>query len=166
MSEYIPFLPPLTNATELQYSERDMNTNVQNFNVLIDSVSSRVPRMTKSLLALLSVLHASPGPISVQELMRRLASRRISINKVTVYRKLELLRTIDVVQEVLLSGEKKYYELTREHHHHLVCLSCEQVTDWVPDESLLRKEESRLGRQGFQVRYHSLELFGLCRQCL
>lgn len=129
------------------------------------AVSALVPRMTRSVEALLFIFSNSPGPISVPELMKKLASRRMSLNKVTVYRKLELLQTLGVVQEVLLSGEKKYYELTRDHHHHLVCLSCERVADWVPDEALLKKEECRLEQRGFQVQYHSLELFGLCSEC-
>lgn len=137
----------------------------KNLDTLLAMVALQVPRMTKSFVALLSVFSASPGPISVQELLRKLASRRVVINKVTVYRKLELLHTLGVIQEVLLSGEKKYYELAREHHHHLVCLSCEQVIDWVPDESILKREERRLERQGFHVAYHSLELFGRCKRC-
>jgi Fe2+ or Zn2+ uptake regulation protein len=137
----------------------------KNLDTLIDSVARRIPRMTKPLRGILSVLYESPGPISAHGLSRELTRRKVTADKVTVYRKLELLRSIGAVQEVLLSDEKKYYELTKEHHHHLVCLSCSRVSDWMPDESVLKKEERRLERAGFRVRYHSLELFGVCRGC-
>jgi Fe2+ or Zn2+ uptake regulation protein len=137
----------------------------KNLETLIDAVARRIPRMTKPLRGILSVLYESPGPISVHELSRELMRHKVTADKVTVYRKLELLRSIGAVQEVLLSDEKKYYELTKEHHHHLVCVSCSCVSDWVPDESVLRKEERRLEKAGFRVQYHSLELFGVCRGC-
>lgn len=142
-----------------------MKNMSNDFDTLVASVASLVPRMTPSLRAILSVLYAAPGPIPVSDLLRKLASRRAGTDKVTVYRILERLLALGVVQEVLLSGEKKYYELAGKHHHHLVCLSCEQVTDWVPDEAVLQQEACRLARQGFRVQYHSLELFGLCQQC-
>lgn len=142
-----------------------MKTASKNFEELLGSVSLLLPRMTRSVEALLLVLSNSPGPISVSDILKKLASRKVAIDKVTVYRKLEQLLALGVIQEVLLSGEKKYYELMRQHHHHLVCLSCERVTDWMPDESVLKREECRLEKQGFQVQYHSLELFGLCKQC-
>lgn len=138
---------------------------LKNFSELKSAVSLVVPRMTRSIEMLLLVFFDSPGPISVPELMEMFADRKVLVNKVTIYRKLALLQDLGIVREVLLSGEKKYYELERDHHHHLICLSCERVTDWMPDETLLKKEECRLEKQGFQVQYHSLELFGLCKQC-
>lgn len=142
-----------------------MNEQSKNFDEVLSSVASMVPRMTPSIRAILSALHSASGPVPVSDILRKLASRKVVIDKVTVYRKLELLLSLGVIQEVLLSGEKKYYELTGRHHHHLVCLSCERVTDWIPDESVLKREECRLKRTGFQVQYHSLELFGVCKQC-
>lgn len=142
-----------------------MNTQSNNLDEVLASVASMVPRMTPSIRAILSVLHSAPGPIAVSEILRKLASRKVALDKVTVYRKLGLLLSLGVIQEVLLSGEKKYYELTGKHHHHLVCLACDRVTDWMPDEAVLRREERHLEKSGFRVEYHSLELFGLCKQC-
>lgn len=142
-----------------------MDISSQNFDALLSSVATMVSRMTPSIRAILLVLHVSPGPISVPDMLGKLVSRKVMIDKVTVYRKLELLLSLGVIQEVLLSGEKKYYELVRGHHHHLVCLSCDQVTDWVPDESVLKRETKHLKKQGFRVMHHSLELFGVCKQC-
>ena len=142
-----------------------MKIEPKNFEELLGSVSALVPRMTRSIEALLFIFSNSPGPISVSDILKKLTSRKVRVDKVTIYRKLALLQKIGIIEEVLLSGEKKYYELARQHHHHLVCLSCEQVTDWMPDESILKKEECRLEKKGFQVQYHSLELFGLCKQC-
>lgn len=142
-----------------------MSKESKNFEEFLTGAALLIPRVTRSVEAILSVFFNSPGPISVPELLQKLASRKVAVDKVTVYRKLALLETLGVIREVLLSGEKKYYELSGEHHHHLVCLSCDQVVDWMPDESLLEKEECRLARQGFQVRYHSLELFGICKRC-
>ena len=134
-----------------------MKNESNTFEEFLAAVSVLIPRMTRSVESILRILSTSTGPMTAVGIMQKLKSRKVSVNKVTIYRKLALLKNLGVIREVLLSGEKRYYELTQEHHHHLVCLSCECVTDWVPDESLLKKEESRLERQGFQVQYHSLE---------
>jgi Fur family ferric uptake transcriptional regulator len=142
-----------------------MKTQQKDFDAVLSSVASMVPRMTPSIRAILSVLYAASSPMPVSDILGNLASRKVAIDKVTVYRKLELFLSLGVIQEVLLSGEKKYYELASKHHHHLVCLSCDRVTDWIPDESVLKREERRLERSGFHVEYHSLEFFGVCKQC-
>ncbi len=92
----------------------------------------------------------------------------------TVYRSLELLTRLGLVQE-LVRNEEKQYEMVRpgEKQHHLVCKSCNQHTRMsntakngsgqILKEKLLEEEIYR--DYGFAVSNHVLEIFGTCRQC-
>ena len=59
-------------------------------------------------------------------------------------------------------------EALAEHHHHLVCTECGQVTDLeLPDLERTIGEASRSieRRTGFHARAHRLDFFGECRSC-
>jgi len=83
----------------------------------------------------------------------------------TVYRNLNLLVGMKVVNQISLPGKEKVFELVRgEHHHHLVCLTCggTNCLDYCPiDEEGLQKAAGA----EFQIVGHSLELYGYCRKC-
>ena len=56
------------------------------------------------------------------------------------------------------------------HHHHLVCTSCQRVydyTDFVDEElELIRKTEKALSnRYNFTIAGHVIQFYGLCDAC-
>lgn len=84
----------------------------------------------------------------------------------TVYRNLNLLVEIGLVNQITLAGKDvKVFELSIDgHHHHLVCLGCGQTNclDYCPvDEKSL---QTAAGSE-FQVTRHSLEIYGYCQKC-
>ena len=72
----------------------------------------------------------------------------------------------ELVQEVVLGDGERRYEVVHpgEHHHHLVCQSCNKSVHL--DECLVEQfEETIRNSYGFQIKSHLLELFGLCQDC-
>ena len=85
----------------------------------------------------------------------------------TVYRSLESLVGLGLVQAVDFGDGEKRYELVEpgEHHHHLVCQRCKRSVHL--DMCLVEElEEGVRKKYGFEVRSHILEIFGICKQCL
>ncbi|MEI9966601.1 MAG: Fur family transcriptional regulator [Candidatus Moraniibacteriota bacterium] len=137
--------------------------NDSHFHALYRDSGLRFTAVRRELVRLFSV---SSKPLSVSDLLERLGRRGVQPNKTTVYRELETLQKLGVIQPVSLGERAVFYErLAQEHHHHLVCLGCERVEDVHLDEQAIRREERRLGRQGFLVSRHALEFFGWCIQC-
>lgn len=134
---------------------------------VISILKSNGLRLTKTRKALVEVFLSDEAPLSVRDILCKLQEVRIMVNKTTVYRELEKLQTRGIIDVVRLKDRKQYYELaSREHHHHLVCLQCEQVEDVDMDEAKLLAEEKIVSRErGFIVLRHSLEFFGLCKRC-
>jgi len=122
-------------------------------------------RMTKARSAIVAFLARIDAPQSIPEILEALRKKGLLFNKTTVYRELAFLVREGVAKEVLVSDEKRYYELAGEHHHHTICMRCGDIRDVLFRENLLHVERVLLERDGFRVLEHSLEFFGLCSGC-
>ncbi|MDD2766164.1 MAG: Fur family transcriptional regulator [Candidatus Moranbacteria bacterium] len=124
-------------------------------------------RLTQTRKVLLDILFLEEDPLSATHILGKMSERECDVNKTTVYRALEQFEERGIVRGVQLGDRTKYYELaSRDHHHHLVCVQCECVEDIDMDETTLSEEEKKVGQErGFAILRHSLEFFGICRNC-
>lgn len=133
----------------------------------LQALKAQGHRMTRLRKAFVNLLVDRHGPMSVQEILQILESRRISVNKTSIYREIEFLREQNLLREVDLLDGRKRYELVVEghHHHHLVCTRCKGITcASIPHD--LEVLEKRLKREHkFEVTGHVLEFFGICQRC-
>lgn len=115
---------------------------------------------------MLQVLQMSAMPLSVADLRASMKKVGLRPNKTTIYRELTFLTEAGLVVQVDLGERKKRYESsTRGHHHHLVCLNCHTIEELEMDAHLT-DQERRIGKEhNFRVLNHSLEFFGICRNC-
>jgi Fur family transcriptional regulator, ferric uptake regulator len=82
-----------------------------------------------------------------------------------VYRALEVLEQIGILNRVHLGSCHAFTVCDEGHHHHLLCSSCNAV---VPiDASRIESEIRELAQQlRFQVDTHMLEFAGRCADCI
>lgn len=152
----------LTNATQLHYyfcmQESDTFEDIFRMNGL---------RVTQTRRALLQIFSKSRVPLSAASLLSMLTRLHIRVNKTTVYRELDRFVLFKIIDRVRLGDRTEYYELrSLRHHHHLICVQCENVEDVHINEGSLSREEERIIRERqFVVFKHALEFFGVCRQC-
>lgn len=135
---------------------------------LITNLKNQGERITIVRREIITLLTESTQPLSANEIVKLLAGRHISANKTTVYRQLDLLQGYNMIHEVRLNDRTRRYELAQEnevHHHHLVCLRCKKIEDISFTEDLERQEKVIQKKKGFKVLQHSLEFFGLCKNC-
>lgn len=85
------------------------------------------------------------------------------VGVVTVYRTLDLLSELGLLRR-LEFGEGPRYELAGDHHHHLICESCGEVSEF--EECPLVSHLLPPQYSDFKVRSHSLEVYGLCPSCV
>ena len=134
---------------------------------LKDEIRAAGKRLTRTRKAVLSVLEASQYPLSPTELYSQLQKENVAIDLVTVYRNLNTLKELGLVNQLELHQEGQLrYEIKegREHHHHIRCKSCGRIVDLLlcPLKKLteLIEKETR-----FVVGDHSLEFSGWCPKC-
>ena len=135
---------------------------------LITNLKNQGERITIVRREIITLLTESTKPLSANEIIKLLSDRKLSVNKTTVYRQLDLLREYSMIHEIRLNDRTRRYEVppaNEEHHHHLVCLKCKKIEDISFKEDIERQEKTIQKRKSFKVLQHSLEFFGLCKNC-
>lgn len=124
-------------------------------------------RLTKGSQKVLQILEKTTALATAQDIHLQLRSEdEKAPGLTTVYRALESLVALGLVQSVDLGDGEKRFELVTpgEHHHHLVCERCRESVHL--DQCLVEELESAIKtKYGFEVTGHILELFGVCKRC-
>jgi len=122
-------------------------------------------RLTPQRLAVLEVIKAGPGHMTVNEVLERLKPSYPTLTIPTVYRNLQWLRDVKLVAETDLGGGCHVYEYIAENpHHHLVCRRCQRVVD-LPDSFLDPLRNALREVYGFAPDMEHIGLFGVCPDC-
>ena len=83
---------------------------------------------------------------------------------------LEIFRPKDpnmkIVHKTTLGHKHQHYEnmVDRAHHDHLVCLKCDKVVEFL-EPQIEELQEKVCIDHGFEIKDHSLQLFGICSDC-
>ena len=122
-------------------------------------------KATPARVAVLKLLKETKQPIDVNTIIDKINKWGIKTDPTTVFRIVNKLTERGVVNQIQFQDKKARYELTeREHHHHFICEDCGEIEDVLADA--IPALEREIGRkQGFLVKRHSLEFFGLCSNC-
>jgi Fe2+ or Zn2+ uptake regulation protein len=125
-------------------------------------------RYTPRRRALVELLAEVDQPLTIPQLLER----RAGLAQSSVYRNLAVLERAGVVHRILTADDFARYELAEdltEHHHHLICSTCGDVTDFTVPAAVEHELEAALAKvarkAGFEVRHHRLDLVGTCPRC-
>ncbi len=132
---------------------------------LVTAMDSAGYRLTEPRRAVAELIAAREGHFTAADLLDDAKARRLGIGRATIFRSLDLLTELNVLERLdLPSGEHAYVPCEPVHHHHIVCSSCGRVTE-VDDQGLASAVEDIERRTGWQVETHRLELYGRCPRC-
>jgi Fur family ferric uptake transcriptional regulator len=135
---------------------------------LIKELVRRGVRITEQRKVLLEIIQGSGHHLDASTLLERAKQCDPGINRATVYRTLELLKKLRLIDELdlmHLNGEKHFYEV-RAHvdHLHLACFECGRIEEFA--SSLFDQLKAEVARvTGFHIRVARLEIGGRCSQC-
>ena len=103
-------------------------------------------------------------PLDVYEQTRRRYPR---LGLVTVYRTIEKLEELDLVQRVHRpTGCQAFVAAFSGHQHLLICQSCGRVEFFSGDDDQIDHLMSQVGDEsGYLVDHHWLQFFGICAGC-
>ena len=122
-------------------------------------------RLTAPRRAVADLINEYDGHFTASDLEGAARGRRLGISRATLFRALDLLTELGVVERLdLPSGEHAYVPCGRAHHHHVICSRCGRSAD-VEDCGVVEAVAEIARRSGYRIDSHRLELFGLCRHC-
>ena len=132
---------------------------------LVAAMGSAGYRVTEPRRAVAELIAAREGHFSAADLMDDARVRRLGIGRATIFRSLDLLTDLGVLERLdLPSGEHAYVPCEPVHHHHVVCSACGRVTE-IDDSGIAAAVEDVERATGWQVDGHRLELYGRCPHC-
>lgn len=133
-------------------------------------LQERQHKLTPQRQTVLQVFMDHPGEhLSAEDVHTILRAQNSEIGLATVYRSLELLDDLAILQKMEFGDGCSRYEVSDigpgEHqHHHLICTKCGKVIEF--QEDLLDDLEKTVAeRCDFQIDDHQVKFFGFCNNC-
>jgi Fe2+ or Zn2+ uptake regulation protein len=125
-------------------------------------------RLTGQRKALAELLEAAEEHLDAESVYQRAKLKDGTIHRATVYRTLNKLKKLGLVDELDLmhvSGERHFYEIRPSTLHiHLVCTACKGVEE--PSETFWEDLKRRVrSDNGFQPEVVRIEMAGVCKSC-
>jgi Fur family ferric uptake transcriptional regulator len=129
---------------------------------------SRGLRMTRQRKTILSVVETAKQHLDAAGILRRAQKVDPEIDRVTVYRTLNLLKRhclVDELDLMHLQGEKHYYERRPQRDHiHMACLRCGKIMEFESD--LFDRLKGQIQRDcRFHIVVSRFEVGGYCASC-
>jgi len=135
---------------------------------LLEELTMQGVRLTPQRRALIDTLQEAERHLDANSLLELARQREPNLNRATVYRTLELLkkmRMIDELDLLHLEGEKHFYEVRSSRDHvHLACFHCGRIEEF--SSPLFDELKAEITTQnGFGIRVVRLEVGGVCGAC-
>jgi len=120
-------------------------------------------RLTKQRAAILRAL-GDGQHLSAETILERVRSELPGVSLGTIYRTLDILRGIGLVQLFAHAGSAAKYEATLEKHHHLLCSDCGELRN-VTTSDLLGLAQGVAREHGYTEIDCALIVTGRCPRC-
>jgi len=136
---------------------------------LLERMKARGVRLTGQRKIVAELLETAEEHLDAESVYRLAKAKDETIHRATVYRTLNKLKKLGLVDELDLmhiSGERHYYEIRPSMLHiHLVCTTCKRVDE--PDEAFWDDLKRRVENEnGFRPEVVRVEMAGVCAACL
>ena len=124
-------------------------------------------KFTKQRELLLKFLYENKGHFTPEDMYMLLKKQNpdINIGIATIYRTLTLLEESGIASSISFGAQGKKYELgLKQHHDHLICTVCGEITEFF-DETIEEQQEMIAKKFNFTMTDHTMKIIGLCENC-
>jgi Fur family ferric uptake transcriptional regulator len=122
-------------------------------------------RFTHQRALIMEIIRKGRGHLDADEIYRRAREKESRLSLSTVYRTLQMLKKLGLVEELHFDEEHHHYEVKPSvEHHHLVCLGCGRVIEFhYPLSRYLRKKVPEA--KDFDITETEIRMTGYCPKC-
>ncbi len=136
---------------------------------VLQAMAAQGYRLTGPREAVTTAVLLRQEPFTSAELWQAIQAEAPAIGRATVFRTLDLLVRLGVVQRIHADAETgrchAYLACDVDHHHHLICSGCGTVTDFHEEAALDALARLIAQRTDYRIEGHRLELIGRCPAC-
>ena len=122
-------------------------------------------RITPQRAIILEVIERLTGHLTAEEIFAEVQQINAYISLATVYRTLDLLKSLGLISEANLGSSTTHYAI-HDHgtHHHAVCRVCDATIE-LPQELFEPIAEALRAEANFLADVNHLVIFGWCEEC-
>jgi Fe2+ or Zn2+ uptake regulation protein len=122
-------------------------------------------RLTRQRDLILKIIRRGQDHLDADEVYRRARAKEPRLSLSTVYRSLQKLKELGLVDELHFDEDHHHYEVKpASEHHHLKCLGCGRVIEF--DYPLSRYVKSKVNEaKSFDIIEAEVRISGYCSKC-
>ena len=122
-------------------------------------------RATNQRALVLEILRQGKGHLDADEVYRLAKKKQPRLSLSTVYRTLQKLKGLGLINELHFTEEHHHYEIKPPtEHHHLLCLSCGKIIEFkYPLARLVKK--NAIEAKDFEITVSEVRMTGYCADC-
>jgi Fur family ferric uptake transcriptional regulator len=140
------------------------NKHVKEMETLKEHLGKHQLKVTRQRELILSAFLRQEH-ITAEAMYHQLAKSDPHLGLATIYRTLNLFCDAGLAQARHFGSQTQYDNVSHKgHHDHLICTSCEKIVEF-ENEEIERLQEEVATQNGFTIKTHRLELYGLCSHC-
>ncbi len=132
---------------------------------ILASLRASGGRITPARRALVSALLSSHSHATAEDLAEIVQRSHPDVHQSTIYRTLDALEELGIVDHVHLGHGRAVYHLADDPHQHLVCEACGHVLE-VPDAIFADLATQLQERFAFTLRPNHFAVLGRCEDCV
>jgi Fur family peroxide stress response transcriptional regulator len=121
--------------------------------------------VTPQRQAILEVLASRSDHPSADELFEGVKKQLAGISRTTVYRVLDTLVRVGVVQKIGTEEARARFDADTRRHHHILCMGCGKLSDLI-GVNIAELMPKHPDVDGFRLFNYTVQFTGLCAECL
>lgn len=135
---------------------------MRNAEQIIEAMSTKGLRITEQRRTIAQLFANAPGFLTPKDIYCELEAKYPGLSYGTVYRNLRIMHELGVVEQFHFEEGIKFKIrcMSYSHHHHLICLDCNQIfpLEFCPMDYLKISDT-------FHIERHYFEVYGYCSRC-
>jgi Fur family ferric uptake transcriptional regulator len=141
----------------------DIRLAKENFTKYLKTGSYRI---TPERNIILEAVMNYDGHFDADELFLQVKTSGQKVSRATVYNTLDLLQECGLISKYRFGENHSRYEKAfgRPHHHHLICMECGDIIEFVSDK-IEKIQKEICNENKFKVQTSTLQIFGICSKC-